>query len=396
MANLNETDQWEEGVYQLEEDDPVLGGPTGIDNKAPRQLANRARYQRLRNVTPWDATFTYPANVAYVSYGGTSWKSVGESLNVMPGTDAAKWVRWAFTAAELGAVLGDAVTAHEAKANPHPQYATDDDLTGHINAANPHPQYATDDDLAGHVNAANPHAQYVRHDAAQGLTGLQAAQVRQNIGVEEAGTTLALIQKNAPMYAADTGAANAAVVAYAPALPALTDGMVLWFKAAATNTGAATLNVNGLGTKPIVGAAQSALQGGEIIANGRCMVIYSATLASFVLIECTGAAKQVPAGTQTGHAVQLGQFANAKSTAGYQKLPGGLILQWGTFSNSSNLQQVGLLFPLAFPTAVLAAYLTTNNATTSANGGSVYGMGANGMNAALNGGYSFYWLAIGY
>jgi hypothetical protein len=56
MANLNETDQWVEGVYQLEEDDPVLGGPTGIDNRAPRELANRSRYQRLRNVTPWDAT----------------------------------------------------------------------------------------------------------------------------------------------------------------------------------------------------------------------------------------------------------------------------------------------------------------------------------------------------
>jgi microcystin-dependent protein len=161
MANLNETDQWEAGIYQLEEDDPVLGGPTGIDNLAPRQLASRSRYQRLRNVTPWDATLTYPANVAYVSYGGTTWKSVGESLNVVPGSDAAKWVRWAFTAAELNAALGDAVTAHEAKVNPHPQYATDADLAAHVADANPHPQYATDADLAAHVAAVDPHAQYI-------------------------------------------------------------------------------------------------------------------------------------------------------------------------------------------------------------------------------------------
>ena len=160
MANLNETDQWEAGIYQLEEDDPVLGGPTGIDNLAPRQLANRARYQRLRNVTPWDATLTYPANVAYVSYGGTTWKSVGESLNVVPGEDAAKWVRWGFTAAELDAALGDSVAAHEAKANPHPQYATDADLAAHVAAANPHPGYATDADLAAHVAATDPHPQY--------------------------------------------------------------------------------------------------------------------------------------------------------------------------------------------------------------------------------------------
>lgn len=161
MANLNESDQWETGIYQLEEDDPVLGGPTGIDNRPPRELANRTRYQRLRNITPWDATFTYPANVAYVSYGGTTWKSVGESLNVAPGTDAAKWVRWAFTAGELSSVLGDAVAAHEAKANPHPQYATDEDLAAHATDPNPHPQYATDADLAAHLGAADPHSQYI-------------------------------------------------------------------------------------------------------------------------------------------------------------------------------------------------------------------------------------------
>ncbi|SOD27661.1 Phage Tail Collar Domain [Variovorax sp. YR752] len=170
MANLNESDLWEAGIYQLEEDDPVLGGPTGIDNLAPRQLASRTRYQRLRNITPWDATLTYPANVAYVSYAGTTWKSVGESLNVAPGADAAKWVRWAFTAAELNAALGDAVTAHEAKANPHPQYATDADLAAHVADANPHPQYATDADLAAHVAAADPHAQYIMA-AGDAMTG---------------------------------------------------------------------------------------------------------------------------------------------------------------------------------------------------------------------------------
>ena len=41
MANLKETAQWEEGIYQLETSDPVLGGENGIDNKPARQLANR-------------------------------------------------------------------------------------------------------------------------------------------------------------------------------------------------------------------------------------------------------------------------------------------------------------------------------------------------------------------
>ncbi|WP_432480800.1 pyocin knob domain-containing protein [Moraxella sp. ZY200743] len=41
MANLRETSTWEAGIYQLETSDPVMGGENGIDNRAPRQLANR-------------------------------------------------------------------------------------------------------------------------------------------------------------------------------------------------------------------------------------------------------------------------------------------------------------------------------------------------------------------
>jgi hypothetical protein len=44
MANINESAIWDEGVYQIEELDPVLGGPEGIDNKPLKNLANRTRY----------------------------------------------------------------------------------------------------------------------------------------------------------------------------------------------------------------------------------------------------------------------------------------------------------------------------------------------------------------
>ena len=44
MANLKETAFWEEGIYQFETTDPVLGGENGIDNKPTRQLANRTVY----------------------------------------------------------------------------------------------------------------------------------------------------------------------------------------------------------------------------------------------------------------------------------------------------------------------------------------------------------------
>lgn len=44
MANLPETTQWEDGIYQIEVSDPVLGGPDGISNRQGKQLASRTLY----------------------------------------------------------------------------------------------------------------------------------------------------------------------------------------------------------------------------------------------------------------------------------------------------------------------------------------------------------------
>ncbi|MEF6204842.1 phage tail protein, partial [Escherichia coli] len=44
MANLPETPQWEDGIYQIEVSDPVLGGPDGISNRQAKQLASRTSY----------------------------------------------------------------------------------------------------------------------------------------------------------------------------------------------------------------------------------------------------------------------------------------------------------------------------------------------------------------
>ncbi|ENG9595557.1 tail fiber protein [Salmonella enterica] len=44
MGKLTELEQWDEGVYQIETSDPVLGGPEGITNKPAKQLANRTRW----------------------------------------------------------------------------------------------------------------------------------------------------------------------------------------------------------------------------------------------------------------------------------------------------------------------------------------------------------------
>ncbi len=44
MADLIELVQWEDGIYQLEEGDAVLGGPGGISNLQAKLLANRTAW----------------------------------------------------------------------------------------------------------------------------------------------------------------------------------------------------------------------------------------------------------------------------------------------------------------------------------------------------------------
>jgi len=44
MTNLTEKEQWEDGVYQIEKTDPVVGGPEGLSNRQGQQLANRTKY----------------------------------------------------------------------------------------------------------------------------------------------------------------------------------------------------------------------------------------------------------------------------------------------------------------------------------------------------------------
>ncbi len=54
------------------------------------------------------------------------------------------------------------------------------------------------------------------------------------------------------------------------------------------------------------------------------------------------------------------QFANLEASSGYQKLPGGLIIQWGIGAANT-----AVTFPIAFPTAVLNCVVTTNSSNTA-------------------------------
>ncbi|ABS69701.1 Tail Collar domain protein [Xanthobacter versatilis] len=75
-------------------------------------------------------------------------------------------------------------------------------------------------------------------------------------------------------YVAATGSANALVATFAPALPQLGNGLAIEVKIAATNTGAATINVNALGAKSVLRSDGSALRAGDMVAGQVALMIY--------------------------------------------------------------------------------------------------------------------------
>lgn len=89
----------------------------------------------------------------------------------------------------------------------------------------------------------------------------------------------------------DTGSANTYVLNFAAPFTAYTDGIVIYWVPANTNTGASTLNVNGLGPVAITNPLGGALLAGQLVAGQFAAVAYQSgvfTLLSFNNIYLTG------------------------------------------------------------------------------------------------------------
>lgn len=84
-----------------------------------------------------------------------------------------------------------------------------------------------------------------------------------------------VLQTNSFTTATDSGSANTYVMTLAPAVPSYSNGLGVILLPANTNTGASTLNLNGVGATAILNSDGSALSGGEIVQNVPVHLIYS-------------------------------------------------------------------------------------------------------------------------
>lgn len=189
--------------------------------------------------------------------------------------------------------------------------------------------------------------------------------------------TAALIQQQAYSAASGGGTANAITASFTPAITTLAGQCVLVRLTAANTSTTPTFQANATAAKTIVKDNNQPLLAGDLPGAGAwAQLKHDVVLDKWVLLN-----PALP-------------FPALLTTSGWQKLPSGLIFQWGTV-NQSTAQNVSVTFPIPFPTAVLNTTASSSNSTGTLNGASTYGQNLAGMAVALNANYSFTWMAIG-
>ena len=160
------------------------------------------------------------------------------------------------------------------------------------------------------------------------------------------------------------------------------DGMIVLFKASNANTGASTLNVGQttgtlLGTKAIVDQAGAALTSGAIAAANYIQLRYDASIGagSWVLLPSSRPiATTAQAQAWTSDQVEMTPLKLAQAfqgvnqslaTSGFQRIPGGWIVQWGQ-ENVPNGAGTTFTLPLTFPNAAFQAVASHRGSTGGA------------------------------
>jgi len=137
-------------------------------------------------------------------------------------------------------------------------------------------------------------------------------------GIEEVNTpsdavSAIHLQQGALVYAAAAGSSNALVVTLSPAPTAYASGMLVHFKVAIPNTAAVTVNVNGLGPRPIRKSVTAELDADDFQTGQMVSVIYDG--ANFQWIHA-------PSGSGGGGGLPAGACFNSTnpvSPAGYSR-----------------------------------------------------------------------------
>lgn len=363
MANLPETPVWETGIYQLEETDPVQGGPNGIDNQQGKQLANRTAWLKSQVETlgtgkqPLDATLTALAALNGVA-DRIAYFTGPDTVALTPLTafirtllddgdaSAARSTLGAISQTQLDAAISALV-------NSSP--ATLDTLNELAAALGNDANFATT--VTNALAAKAPIASPVFTGDPKGPTPAQFDNDTSVATTEFVQRALGNFQGfrepsvNTTLDASDVGKVitvnNTTITLTLPDADNLATGSAITICNVSPKGGA------------IVTVQR---QGQDSIWVGSGQALTSFTLApneSVTLVRQTaGAWKQVSG--------QVG-FGSYLAESGYQKLPSGLIIQWqAVVTPTLSMANTAFTFPIAFPTSCFAIAIAPNFTVSSA------------------------------
>ena len=449
MANLKEQDKWEDGVYQIEENDPVLGGENGVTNRPIKQLANRTTWLKKalelfgKKAAPKDLTATSVSVVQADGHthklptGTTSEKGVVR-LNSQVANDSEqeaatpKAVKTAYDKASEAKTAADT-----AQTSANAAQRTANDGVSKANAAQTSANAAqrTANDGVSKANAAQISANAAQRTADDGVSKANAAQTSANAAQRTANDGVS--KANAAQTSANNANnnANGRVSKSGDTLTGILRGVGIVLKQFGMGSyseqydSSAPFMVEETGSKdrdtyhPFVkgrvrsnnhyGTAFSfgytTKQGsGDGFGRGIINLIEDNGKTRIWGFEHNGEFKSAgdvitSSGKSLNTAVQLSDYRSQWGATGWVKLPNGLILQWGKTPVIHDESSKDIVFPIAFPNKVLNIQLTENQMrTVEANATHLAALNVTNtkftfkMNSTLPIDTSADWFAIGY
>ena len=391
---------------------PIAAGgvpPSGLDmNGILYELSAILRWANAGGGYAYDAAFATDSNVGGYPKGARIMRSDGlgywfntvENNTTDPedaGSAAAGWVP-DFTNGVTAVTMTSANVTLTPLQYGKPIIVITGTLTANLNLIFP----AIVNEWTVINNTTGPYTITCKTASGTGLVVNTAALiVGDGTNIQSAVTDAAAILGGTVSTATD-GTADAITATFAPVPRYPSNGVPLSVRATAANTTTTptfTPNSGVIAAATIVKGNNLPLAVGDIAGAGHWLELaWDSTLSKWVLLN---PAKGVIAGITVSDFTGSNQSLAAN---GYQKLPGGLILQWGTATVNDSVGGVAVTFPVAFPTACRTAnaICTLDNSamsgaapgTTSVVFNGIVWTGATAANLAN--GSVLYWLAIGY
>lgn len=322
MANLPESSTFDAGVYQIETTDPVVGGASGVTNTPLKNLANRTKYLK-DHVDAIEAAYAPKASPSFTGNPTAPTQAVGDTSTKLATTE--------FVANKVAAAAPD-LSGYAPKASPT--------FTGNPNAPTA-PQFDADTSIAT--------TEFVQ----RALGNFRGA-------VQYNNQTLSLSASDVGRVVICGGGGSELTL---PAVSSCPVGSAFHFfsQGGLTNVYAAS------GNRIAIGNATSEPKV-SIVGN------------EFFTIENNGGDSWcVVSGTPMFR--NTGIFGASIGSSGYQKLPSGLIMQWGQVISGA-AGSVSVVFPITFPNACLLA-LPTCGERGSFNTADIFAPGAKTVSGAV-------------